>query len=175
MQLISLLRKTVVNKYNKNFKRKKYSWLFHYLDAASNEYPTRILKLETSNIEAAKNFDNLTIQIIESDTSIYSITAKKKFKISALCNDEFQKLYQLYNAQYAHLKQSKKIQVGDKVINSDDGYKSFDGSKHLQLFGCSVNDKGIYQLELSLWDSELQKKSDMLWSKFTANKPIKRD
>ncbi|GLX76720.1 hypothetical protein tinsulaeT_00600 [Thalassotalea insulae] len=141
-----------------------------YLDSTSNEYPTRILKLETSSIEAAKNFDVLTIQIIESDKSIYSITAEKKFNTSDLCDKEFQKLYQLYNAKYAHLKQTKKLKVGNNVINSDDGYKSLDGTKHLQLLGCSVDEKGIHQLELSLWDSELQKKSDMLWSKFTANK-----
>jgi hypothetical protein len=139
-----------------------------HLDSTIGEFPTRILTLKVKNNDEITIFDKFMVQIIESDKTIYSIIAEKEFESSHACNQKFQNLYKLLNEKYEHLKQTREINVGGKVIFSDDGYKSLNGKNRLR-FGCSVDKKGVYKLNLSLWDSELQEKVDKLWSKFTAN------
>ena len=140
-----------------------------YLDSKPAEFPTRILTLKVNPSDELNIFGSFMVQIIESDKTVYSIIAEKEYENSGTCNLAFQELYKLLNEKYEHLKQTRELNVGGKVIHSDDGYKSMNGRNYLR-FGCSVDENGINKLDLSLWDTELQIKADKLWSKFTANK-----
>ena len=140
-----------------------------YLDSKTAEYPTRILSLKVKPNDEMNIFESFMVQIIESDKTVYSIIAEKEYDNPATCNLAFQDLYELLNEKYEHLKQTREINVGSKVIYTDDGYKSSNGRNYLR-FGCSVDENGINRLDLSLWDTELQIKAEKLWSKFTAKK-----
>jgi hypothetical protein len=140
-----------------------------HLGSKTAEYPTRIINLMVNPGDELNIFGSFMVQIIESDKTIYSIIAEKEYENWDTCYLAFQKLYKVLNEKYEHLKQTREINVGGKVINSDDGYKSMNGRNYLR-FGCSVDENGINKLDLSLWDTDLQIKADMLWSKFTANK-----
>ncbi|AEF54217.1 hypothetical protein [Marinomonas posidonica] len=140
-----------------------------YLKTRTEEYPTRIISLDVKENDELNVFNSFIIQIIESNKAVYSIIAEKKYVSANDCNAAFQDLYLLLNEKYEHLKQTRELNVDGKVISADDGYKSSNGKYHLR-FGCSIDDEGANNLNLTLWDVELKIEVDNLWSKFTANK-----
>ena len=142
-----------------------------YLKTSTEEYPTRIISLNVKENDELNVFDSFSVQIIESNKNVYSIIADKKYVSANDCNAAFQGLYQLLNEKYEHLKQTRELNIGGKLISADDGYKSSNGKYHLR-FGCSIDDKGTNTLNLTLWDVESKIEVEKLWNKFTSTATV---
>ncbi|WP_330959335.1 hypothetical protein [Photobacterium sp. 53610] len=131
---------------------------------AQNDYPTRLITLNVLDFSEIKIFDEIQVQIIESNKKVYSISAEKYFPDASACSIELKSIFDVLDRKYKKLKVEKTIHVSGKVFSIFDGYLSKDGERKLSI---SCGQKGSqHMLMLSARDISLSIDANKLWSQY---------